>query len=115
MNLGKLLCAELKRNLEKGGRPRLPAGGDLLWRWFNDLSAARSWGETGPAPVTHAEISAYAGLTCWPIEARHVAILRAMDDAFLDHCRRERARALGNDHTVQPINMTAGRFDALFG
>ena len=115
MNLEKLLCVELRRNLEKGGRPRLPAGGDLLWRWFLDLNASRGWGETGPAAITHAEIAAYAGLMRWPIEPRHVEILRAMDSTFMDYCRQERARALGNDRTVQPIDMTAGRFDAMFG
>lgn len=115
MNLGKILCAELKRNLEKGGRPRLPASGDLLWRWFNELSGSRSWTDIGPGPITFGEIVAYARVMRWQIEPHHVAILRDMDDAFLDYCRRERARALGNDRTVQPIDMTAGRFDALFG
>lgn len=115
-DLQKLLCAELKRNLETGGRPRLPAGGDLLWRWFLDLNASRGWGETGPMPITHAEIAAYAGLTRWPIDPRHVQILRAMDGVFLEHCRQERARAMASAKSgIVPVEMTEGAFDMMFG
>lgn len=117
MNTRKLLSAELKRNLEKGGRPTLPAGGELLWRWFEDLCSSRVWSDVGPGPITYAEIEAYARLMRLPLEPRHVVALKEMDAVFLEHCFRERQRALSrqDDRAVAPIALSADRFDAVFG
>lgn len=116
--LEKLLCAGLRRNLEKGGRPSIPAGGELLWRWFTDLSAARGWGAAGPNPISFSEIAAYARLTSWPIEPRHVAILQAMDREMLAHFRRKTESAKPGVKTLPPISTTRlspGMMDAMFG
>lgn len=111
-----LLCAEVARNFGAGDRPRIPAGGELFWRWFGDLSGTRSMGFSGYQPITYAEIDAYARLSCLALEPRHVAILRAMDRAFLDAV--EKARPPAGVKTLPPIStrpMTADLFDAAFG
>jgi hypothetical protein len=108
--LQRLLCEALAAHLSRPGRPDLPAGGDLFWRWFADLSAGRTWSVAGPAPIAFGEVEAYRRLTGWPIEERHLRILRAMDEVFLDHFRRPTG-----ERTVAARPMTAGLFDALFG
>ena len=118
-DISEFLCAELRRNLAKAGRPTLPAGGEFLWRWFCGLSAARRIGFSGPEPITFAEIEAYARLTGWPIAPRHIAILQAMDATFLAFCREERERASGKRDKVAPTissrPLSAAVLDAMFG
>ena len=104
------LCDALRRHLAGPGRPVVPAGGELLWRWFTDLSAARTWGMAGPDPIGFEAIDAYRRLTRWPIEERHVRTLRAMDDVFREHFR---AGATTREVSARPL--TAGVFDAVFG
>lgn len=114
--LEKRLCAEVTRNLKASDRPRIPAGGDLLWRWFGDLSRTRSIGIGGMSPITYSEIDAYARLHRLPIEPRHVATLIAMDRAFLEAA--DLPRPPDGVKALPPISarpMTAGLFDAAFG
>lgn len=105
------LCDALRRHLAGPGRPVIPAGGGLLWSWFVDLSAARTWGMAGPDPIGFAAIEAYRRLTEWPIEARHVLTLMAMDEAFREHFRADH----GAKARVSDRPMTAGLFDAMWG
>lgn len=115
-SLADRLCAEIARNLKAADRPRIPAGGELLWRWFGDLSGTRPMGFSGYQPVTYAEIDAYARLHDLPIEPHHVATLRAMDRAFLDAL--DDARPPAGAKVLPPISarpMTVGLFDATFG
>jgi hypothetical protein len=86
VNLEKLLCAELKRQLEAKGMcvTHIPAGGELLWKWFMALHKTRQGGMNGPQPITYAEITAYSRIYSLPIEPRHVAILIAMDQEYLE-------------------------------
>jgi hypothetical protein len=119
-NLQKLLCAELKRQLEAKGVAvmAIPAGGELLWRWFLDLSRTRRAGLAGPEPISYSEIEAYARSTRWPIEPRHVAVLRAMDDVWMEHARKRTTPAPEGVKAMRPVSstpMTAGLFDAVFG
>lgn len=116
--LEKLLCAALRKNLQKGGRPAIPAGGELLWRWFLDLNAARSWGAAGPNPIPFSGIDSYARVSGWPIEPRHVSILQAMDREMLAHFRRSAGMARPGVKTLPAISSTpisAGMIDAMFG
>jgi hypothetical protein len=115
-DLSKLLCAEIVRNLKAGDRPRIPAGGDLLWRWFGDLSRTRAMGFGGLRPITYAEIAAYADLHRLPIEPHHVVILTAMDRVFIEAI--DDARPPEGVKVLPPIStrpMSAGLFDAAFG
>lgn len=110
------LCAEIARNLKAGDRPRIPAGGELLWRWFGDLSGTRSMGFSGYQPISYAEIDAYARLYRLALEAHHIVTLRAMDRAFLDAL--DDAKPPAGAKVLPPIStrpMTAGLFDAAFG
>ncbi len=118
--LRDLLCSELKRQLEAKGatRPRIPVGGDLLWRWFMDLHRSRALHAAGPNPIAYAEIVAYAALMRWPIEPRHVSILRAMDQTYLEASMMSQAAAPEGVKTLPPISsspVTAGLVDAMFG
>ncbi|KGE79601.1 hypothetical protein LW14_28360, partial [Rhizobium sp. H41] len=86
MTIEKLLCAELKRQLEANGAciTQVPAGGEMLWKWFMALHKTRQAGMAGPQAITYAEIMAYSHINRLPIEPRHVAILIAMDQAYLE-------------------------------
>lgn len=119
-DLQKLLCNELKRHLTaKGVRmTRTPAGGDLLWRWFNDLSATRSYHMAGPNPISYAEIAGYSRLMRLPIEPRHVAIIRAMDRTYIEAAYAKRQQAPDGVKILAPVSdhaLTGGMFDAMFG
>jgi hypothetical protein len=104
------MCRALADHLAKPGRPIVPAGGELLWRWFSDLSAVRTWGIAGPDPIGFDAIEAYRRLTRWPIEERHVRVLRAMDGVFVRHFK-----AGGATPPVPGRPLTAKLFDAAFG
>ncbi|CUX12129.1 MULTISPECIES: phage tail assembly chaperone [Agrobacterium tumefaciens complex] len=120
MNLEKLLCAELKRQLEaKGVRDtRIPSGGELLWKWFMALHKTRQTGMAGPQPITYAEIMAYSHIYSLPIEPRHVKILVAMDQAYLETVYKKQPQAPEGVKVLPPVSkapLTAGLFDAQFG
>lgn len=120
MNLDKLLCAELKRQLEGKGvaMVAIPAGGELLWKWFMALHKTRQAGMNGPQPITYAEIAAYSRIYSLPIEPRHVAILIAMDQAYLETVYKKQPQAPEGIKVLPPVSsaaISAGSFDAMFG
>lgn len=97
-----------------GGPLRLPDGMGDLWRIFLDLHQARALSESGSQPIAFAEIDAYARLHRWPLAPRHVAIIRALDAAWLAHARRQRGKGPSIPAGRAPsINPAA--FDAVFG
>jgi hypothetical protein len=113
--LEQQLVAALRRALA-GARPQVPEAGALVWQWFVDLCGTRAVGAAGPRPIAYAEVEAYARLTGWPIEPRHVGLLRALDAEWMKH-------ALGNltsrDRPTAPRSsgqaLTPAAFDAVFG
>lgn len=118
--LQKLLCAELERQLSAHTihTVQIPVGGDLLWCWFNDMSATRSYNSAGPNPITYPDIVAYSHLMRIPIAPRHVAILRAMDRTYIAAAYAKRQQAPDGVKTLPPVSehaMTGGMFDAMFG
>ncbi len=120
MNLEKLLCTELKRQLEANGvvMVTIPAGGELLWKWFMALHKTRQAGMAGPQAITYAEILAYSHIYRLPIEPRHVAILIAMDQAYLEMVYKKQPEAPEGVKVLPPVSkapLTAGLFDAQFG
>jgi hypothetical protein len=119
-NLQKLLCAELTRQMSIGADHdvRIPAGGELLWKWFMALHKTRQAGMAGPQPFTYAEISAYAHLCRQAIEPRHVDILMAMDQTYLNAAYDKQAPSPAGVKVLPPISkapITAGLIDAMFG
>lgn len=112
----KRMSATLRQQLAARSRRPLPAGGDLLWTWFAELSAARAYNAAGPVPIAFADIEAYFRLTGWPAAPRHIAVLRSMDGAFLDHAAEVRASVLNNTMpSARRQKLTAAAFDAVFG
>lgn len=119
VNLEKLLCAELKRQLEAKGActMHVPAGGDLLWGWFLDLNRTRTYHAAGPNPLQPSEIEAYARLMRWPMESRHVAILLAMDNIWIENAARRVAPTPDGVKKLPSVSatpLTAGLLDAMF-
>lgn len=111
------MVAALSRHLASGQSPRLPPGGEIAWQWFCDLCATRSMGPVGPNPISHAEIGAYANLYRWPLETRHIEVIKAMDQAYLAHAyahvtgeNKQRTPATGKAAKVSALS-----FDAVFG
>ncbi|MBP2611420.1 hypothetical protein [Agrobacterium pusense] len=120
MNIEKLLCDELKRQLQANGAciTQAPAGGELLWKWFMALHKTRQAGMAGPQPITYAEIAAYSRIYSIPIEPRHVAILIAMDQAYLETVYKKQPQAPEGVKVLPPVSkspLTAGLIDAMFG
>lgn len=64
---------------------------------FCDLSATRPVTPAGPGPIPFAEVEARSRLTRCPLEPHHVRCLRALDETFLDHCRRRLAAGAGRE------------------
>ncbi|MBO0129941.1 hypothetical protein JZX89_04195 [Agrobacterium sp. Rnr] len=82
-----------------------------------DLHRSRTLHAAGPNPIAYAEIVSYAALMHWPIEPRHVMILRALDQAYLEASMPQAAAPEGVK-TLPPVSsapVTAGLVDAMFG
>lgn len=97
-----------------GTRATVPEAGVILWRAFLDLAARRSYHMSGPNPISMSDIEAYARLHRLPLQPHHVALICAMDDAWLKHVRDDGGK--GDEirrASSQP--MTPALFDAVFG
>ena len=98
--LADLLVDVMRRHLV-GGNPVVPEAGRDLWRIFVELSASRTYHGAGPNPIQYGEIEAWARLHRWPLEPHHIAIIRAMDDAWLEHAYVKMKAPAGNDKLAQ--------------
>ena len=102
-------------------KPVVPEAGVLLWNLFMELNASRTYNAVGPNPISYAEIEAFARLHRWPLQPRHVAIIRAMDDAWLAHAYRKMqgsekdADAFDGRRAAEAPTLTTSGFDAVFG
>ena len=111
----KQMVERLKRHLS-GGKPEVPEAGVLLWNLFVEIGASRTYHAAGPHPISFAEIEAYCRLHRWPLQQRHLAIIRALDDAWLAHAYAKTGSTEGRSPAAssgQAINPAA--FDAVFG
>ena len=107
--------ADCARRAAIGGAVTVPEPGRLLWQFFVDLSATRTYHMAGPHAISHAEICAWARLHRWPLEPHHVAAIRAMDDAWLTatYAKGNKGEKPAPRSSGQAIN--PGAFDAVFG
>lgn len=113
----------LKRHLTEclqshltGRKRAVPEAGILPWQWFVQLSHARTYHGAGPNPLSFAEIETYARLYRWPLEARHIDVLMAMDRAYLDHAYTQIAASTGmSQPTGKRPTLDAASFDVVFG
>lgn len=65
--------------------PECPAWGEHVWTWWCDLHAGRRAGAMGPAPLSYADIAAWAGLTHTQPRSVEVRLIMAIDAAWLEH------------------------------
>lgn len=110
------LVAAMRKHLHTGARPAVPEAGQTLWQIFASLSAKRTYHASGPNPIAYAEIEAYARLHRWPLRPHHVEMIRALDQAWLDHAYAQMDSGDGKPPrraSGQAINAAA--FDAVFG
>jgi hypothetical protein len=115
--LNALLSAELRVHLA-GQRPKIPEAGRLLWSWFVELAASRTYHMAGPHAISYAEIDAWARLRGIPLQRHHIDTLRALDDVWLEHAYADKRAARSGVKTLPRRSdraMTAGLFDAMFG
>jgi hypothetical protein len=111
-----VMVEALHASLNSGKPVPVPHGGTLFWEWFTHLHAARTWHMNGPNPISHQEIDAYGRLYNWRFRADHIAIIRAMDDAFIADFYSKRPQTSNEPAARQPTGeMSAALFDAVFG
>lgn len=84
--IAQLLIDALLAQIE-GRKVAPPEAGLLIWRAFLDLTRTRSWQKHGPDPITQQEIEAWCRLNRLPLTARHIAVIRQMDDAYVSDAR----------------------------
>lgn len=116
--IDRLLADALKAHLVSGKPPVLPAGGALLWTIFGELDRTRQHGFGGPLAISHGEIDAWARLHRWPLQAHHIASIRALDDAWLDHTYAKQKQAPEGVKTLPARSshaMTPAIFDVVMG
>ncbi|WP_313349941.1 hypothetical protein [Paracoccus sp. (in: a-proteobacteria)] len=114
--LRKQLCAAVKASLA-GQKVRLPEAGRALWNAFQGISGQRTYSMVGPNPIQPSGIDAWGRLMRLPLEPRHVAIIIAMDQAYLDHAYAA-AKGPKGVKTLPPVSktpLTAGLLDAVLG
>jgi len=97
------------------GKPLpVPAGGELVWRWFLDLCRTRTSNGYGPNPIGFAEIEAYVRLYRWPLEPRHVDMILALDRLWMQAARTGEGGSAGIVK-LPGQEATPEAFDAVFG
>lgn len=112
--LEALLVKALKNCLENETILHVPEAGVLLWNIFTKLSATRTYHMSGPNPISYTEIHAFSILTGCPLQPHHVKIIRALDDAWLEHCySSENSKVKGKQG--RSGELTTEAFDAIFG
>jgi len=79
--LEQQMADAVREHLRTGQLPSLPEAGGLFWSIFAELCTSRH----GREPIAYAEIEAWARLNRWPLCPHHVAILKAMDRAWLTY------------------------------
>lgn len=85
------MAAGLRARLDGDTQVRGPDGGSLFWEAFSDLSQGRGIGPAGPDALRLTEVQAWAALNATPLAPRHVAVIFALDDVWLEHVRTRRA------------------------
>lgn len=110
VRLQEQMTAALRKRLA-GGAARVPEGGALVWGWFADLCTTRAQGN----PISYAEIEAYARLYRWPVEPRHVEMIRALDRVWLEAARGPAPAQGQPPASYSPPPVTAAAFDVVFG
>lgn len=114
--LKRQLCAAVAAS-RPGGNPDVPESGRELWNAFQRLSSARTYHAGGPNPIQISEVAAWCQIMRLPLEPRHVDILLAMDQAWLDRAYAK-AQVPEGVKALPPVSkhaLNAGLLDAIMG
>ena len=112
--LRKQLAATMTDHLATGDRPHVPEAGRLAWQWFSDLCATRTYHQMGPEAISNGEIQAWATLNRWPLQPHHVAMIRALDEAWLADVYKGLPGSVAKPAQQSKSGMNAGLFDVLW-
>lgn len=121
MSAMRRLQAQLCKAVEasaQGEKARPPEAGVMLWNAFHRLSAQRTFHAVGPNPIQPAEIAAFCALMRLPLPPHHVAIILAMDAAWLEVAHRRTRAAPEGTKALPPISkrpISAALLDAVLG
>lgn len=114
--LTRQLVAALESRLKRQTAAPVPESGRLLWSAFNELSRARTWHVAGPNPIALSEIEAWARMANLPLQRRHVGVILALDEAFLDHAHSAKPpEGVKRAPPVSQHGITAALFDLTVG
>lgn len=112
------LVNDLKQVLSGGSSVYIHETGRLIYAWFTDLSATRSWHANGPNPISYQEIEAYRYVSGWPIRPHEVQAIRELDQAYIEHFYIQQKSGPANLQTLPRSSGSAINpdvFDAVFG
>lgn len=114
--LTRQLVTALETRLKRQPAARVPEAGRLLWSAFNELSRARSWNQFGPNPIAMTEIEAWARMAGLPLQRRHISVIVALDEAYLDHVHSAKPpEGVKLAPQVSQHGITAALFDLAVG
>lgn len=114
--LSRQLCAAVTAAL-RGDRVKPPEVGLPLWNVFQRLNTTRTYHMAGPNPISFAEVEAYCRLMRLPLEPRHVEVLLAMDQVWLEHVYARARQPPEGVKAIPPVTkqpMSAALLDAMF-
>jgi len=94
------------------GEPRamVPHCLSRYWLMFSKLCQTRSYHGSGPNPICYQEIAAFASLTGEQLRASDVALLRAMDEAWI----MSAYKSMGGPQKKPLAPLTPAIFDSMF-
>lgn len=113
------LCRCLRWQFANPGRAdglAVPWAGKRIWSIFVDLSAARGSNGWGPNPIGFAEIDAWSRLNREPVRPWELAILKAMDTAYMESAnqRADKGQQTASQRSSGAA-ISAKLFDAVIG
>lgn len=76
--------AELKRRFAELQPVTLHPNTEYLLQHFEELSATRAYGFSGPLPITYNEIKSYCDLFDVSFSPWEISSLKAMDNAYIE-------------------------------
>ncbi|MFV0303422.1 MAG: hypothetical protein ACK5IP_21565 [Paracoccus sp. (in: a-proteobacteria)] len=114
-SLQKQLCAALEARM-KGRKVRVPEAGRELLAAFAALSRARSYGPSGPNPISYGEIAAWCSLMRMPLAPHHVEIIAALDEVWMAQvAKRQTPEVVKTLPQVSEHPISAALLDAVLG
>ena len=63
--------------------PKRPAGSEMVWRMFCDLSSGRHWTDFGqPLAISYGEIEAWASVNRYQVSLNDLTLLQLLDASY---------------------------------